>query len=388
MRRERREADHAVAAPIGKPVITGDHGPSAPTLTLSRERGRGNSHAAGDPELFAGDHQLPRQRMLARGIRQGVLPPLGRVPGGRQVPSHRGGIGTGQDDHVGLSVELHLDRPGREQVLLVVETAVAFGSMQDPPVPIGAAADDRRRAHVEVRANPRGVDDPTVGALRHVEAALAVSLRVMVAVSKEWPQLQHKRWAGQQAVGQDRARDTVLHPDPFFDEAAVNRPAKAGQHAVDIHPLQQAEPIRVDGPVPVLLGRKWVAHAIGSDDPFLDGSQQHHPLDGRIQRGNEQTVIAASVHPGHRSRCVTAEPVRHQPLAADGTLDVSTDLRIEVERHSAQVAAIVRRVLMSSGRRSSAAVKSSNGTRRVISRSKMPGHCRSACWKCWTPISK
>ena len=201
--------------------------------------------------------------MLARGIRQGVLPPLGRVPRGRQVPSHRSGIGTGEDDYLVLCVERRLDRPGREQVLLVVETAVAFGSMQDPPVPIGAAADDRRRAHVEVRANPRGVDDPTVAALRHVEAALAVSLRVMVAVSKEWPQLQHKRWAGQQAVGQHRPRDAVVHPYPFFDDAAVDRPAKSGQHAVDGDALEQAEAIRVDGSVPVLLGRKWMSLAVG-----------------------------------------------------------------------------------------------------------------------------
>src|SRR5438105_883868 len=126
--------------------------------------------------------------MLAGGIRQDVLPPLGRVPRGRQVPSHRSGIGTGEDDYLVLCVERHLDRPGREQVLLVVETAVAFGSMQDTPVPIGAAANDGRRANVEVRANPRGVDDPPVTALRHVETALPVSLRVIVAVRKEGPQ--------------------------------------------------------------------------------------------------------------------------------------------------------------------------------------------------------
>ena len=88
-----------------------------------------------------------------------------------------------------LSVERHVDRPGREQVLLVVETAVALGSMQDPPVPVGTAAYHRRRAHVEVTTNPRGVDDPTVAALRDVEAALPVALLVIVAVSKERPEL-------------------------------------------------------------------------------------------------------------------------------------------------------------------------------------------------------
>ena len=168
-------------------MITGDHGPLP--------------GAPGDPELFAREHQLPRQRMLARGIRQGVLPLLGCVPRRRDVPSAGDGIRAGEDDHVRLSVERHLDRPGREQVLFVVETAIALGSMQDTPVPIGTAANDRRRPHVEVTANdrrrphvevtanPGGVDDPAVAALHHVKAALAMSLLVVVAVRIEWPEL-------------------------------------------------------------------------------------------------------------------------------------------------------------------------------------------------------
>src|SRR5207248_7588134 len=173
------------------------------------------------------------ERMLARGSRGGVLPLLRGVPRRRHVPSLGDGIRAGEDDLRGLSVECHLDRPGREQVLLVVETTVTLGSMQDTPVPIGTAANNRGRANVEVTANPRGVDDPTVMALRHVETALPVSLLVIVAMSKEWPELQQQRWSRQQAVGQHRPRDAVLHPYPFFDDAAVDRPAKGGQHAVE-----------------------------------------------------------------------------------------------------------------------------------------------------------
>src|SRR5207244_11876464 len=173
--RSRWQAARGVAAPIGKPVITGDHGPLL--------------GAPGDPELFAREHQLPRQRMLARGIRQGVLPLPGCVPRHRDVPSPGDGIRAGEDDYVRLSVERHLDRPGCEQVLFVVETAIALGSMQDTPVPIGTAANDRRRPHIEVTANPGGVDDPTITALRHVKAALAVSMLVVVDVRKEWPEL-------------------------------------------------------------------------------------------------------------------------------------------------------------------------------------------------------
>src|SRR2546429_9549177 len=107
--------------------------------------------------------------MAMRGIREAVLPVRGGVPRRRHVPSLGAGIRAGEDDPLGLSVECHLDRPGREQVLLVVETTVTLGSMQDTPVPIGTAANNRRRANVEVTANPRGVDDPAVTALRHVE---------------------------------------------------------------------------------------------------------------------------------------------------------------------------------------------------------------------------
>ena len=127
----------------------------------------------------------------------------------------------------------------------------------------------------------------------------------------------------------------MFHPYPFFDDAAVNRPAKGGQHAVEIDALQQAEPIRVDGPVPVLLGRERLPLAVGRDDPLLERRQQHHPLDRRVQRRNQQAVVAASVHPGHRSRRVTTEAVCHHPLATHGRRDVSTDPRIEVERHRA-----------------------------------------------------
>src|SRR5207248_4252251 len=138
------------------------------------------------------------ERMLARGSRGGVLPLLRGVPRRRHVPSLGDGIRAGEDDLRGLSVECHLDRPRREQVLLVVETAVALGSMQDTPVPIGTAANNRRWANVEVSANPRRVDDPTVTVLRHVETALPVSLLVIVAMGKERPELQQKRWAGKQ----------------------------------------------------------------------------------------------------------------------------------------------------------------------------------------------
>ena len=126
----------------------------------------------------------------------------------------------------------------------------------------------------------------------------------------------------------------MLHPDALLDNAAVNRPAKGWQHAVDIDALQEAEAIGIDGPVPVLLSRKRLPLTVGRDEPLLEGGQQHHALDRRTQRGDQQAVVAARVHPGHRPRCVTAKAVRHQPLAAHGCLDVSTDLGIEVERHS------------------------------------------------------
>src|SRR5437870_6154333 len=78
----------------------------------------------------------------------------------------------------------------------------------------------------------------------------------------------------------------MFHPYPFFDDAAVNRPAKGGQHAVEIDALQQAEPIRVDGPVPVLLGRERLPLAVGCDEPLRERRQQRQPPDMRVQEWN------------------------------------------------------------------------------------------------------
>src|SRR6202011_4060041 len=177
---------------------------------------------------------------------------------------------AGEDDDLVFSVERDLDRPGREEVLLVVEPAFPLRAMQNAPVPIGTAPHDCGWANLEMTANARAVDDPAVAGLRHVEAALPVPLLVVVAVGKERPELEGQRWAGHQAVGHHRPRDAVLHPDALFDDAAVNHPAEGGEHAVDVHALQQPEAIGINGPVPVLLSRERLALPRGGGPPLLE----------------------------------------------------------------------------------------------------------------------
>src|ERR1700737_624576 len=118
--------------------------------------------------------------MLGRRIRQDRLSLPRRVPRRREVPSVGSGVRAGEDDDLVLPVERNLDRPGREEVLLVVEPAFPLGEMQNAPVPIGTAPHDRGWADLEMTANARAVDDPAIAGLRHVEAALPVPLLVVV----------------------------------------------------------------------------------------------------------------------------------------------------------------------------------------------------------------
>src|SRR5437870_3746865 len=261
--------------------------------------------------------------------------------------------------------------------------------MEHPPVPIRPAPHGRRGSNTEMAADPGGIDDPSFAGLAHVEGALAMTLLVVIAMGEERAQLQRDRRTADQPVGHHRARDALLHPDPLLDGAAGDRPAEQREHAVQLHALELAIALGKDRSIPVLVGREWLHIAVIRPDPFVEGGHEHHALDRRIQGGDQQAVVATRVDAGHGSRRVATQPVGHQPLALDCRLEMAKGLRVELKRHGvAQAVAIVSRVLMSSGRRSSAERKSPNGTRRVINRSKIRGHFRSACWKCSSPISK
>src|ERR1700737_1088472 len=125
--------------------------------------------------------------MLGRRIRQDRLSLPCRVPRGREVPSVGSGVRAGEDDDLVLSLVRALYRPGREEVLLVVEPAFPLRAMQNAPVPIGTAPHDCGWANLEMTANARAVDDPAVAGLRHVEAALPVPLLGVGGGGKEAP---------------------------------------------------------------------------------------------------------------------------------------------------------------------------------------------------------
>src|SRR6202035_1106773 len=133
-----------------------------------------------------------------------VLTWLGIAPGSRDVPARRRRLGGDDDAEVDSDREGDLDDARREEVFLVIEPPLAFRSVETPPVPVRTAAHGRRGSNAEVAADPSGIDDPSLGGLARLEAALAVALLMVIAVRKERTQLQGEQRTTHQSVGHDR----------------------------------------------------------------------------------------------------------------------------------------------------------------------------------------
>src|SRR5882762_1247604 len=109
-----------------------------------------------------------------------------------------------------------------------------------------------------------------------------------------------------------RAVLAVNHENRFFDLNPLNFISE-GRKRIETKLRQIAKPLRMDNPW-ILVRRQLKRPAIDEKNFFQFG-EQHHPADGRLRRGDKQSVIATSVQSDDGRGSKPAQPVSLQPFA-------------------------------------------------------------------------
>ena len=83
--------------------------------------------------------------------------------------------------------------------------------------------------------------------------------------------------------------------------------------------------------IPRRVQRAWVLHRGKGDvgvafDDLVEARQQHHAIDGRAQRRDQQAVVAPRIGARDRAHGKSARPVRLQPLETRRAREVGAHL--------------------------------------------------------------
>ena len=338
------QADHRVAAPIGEPVVARDDAvrPAAVVEIPAHDELVGRQRQPRHPGR--------RRRCLAsdRGALRGAITRGGVVPSLRSSGAEErkefgfAGQGDRARHRVGRGApargghELHRltggkdprELPGQQVVLAVGQPALALLCEVEGPKRLGPNLRPRSAAH-EMQVRPRTArpgDDEAVALCPdagHRPAGEAAA--VVVAEIGQGFQAQRQRPLRLDGAVFD-AHDVgaVVHEHGLLDEEA--RPAESpGRHrAFELHGFEQGPSRRGDGAVVPADRRERHLAAVHRERLDQPGEHQR-ATDRRVQRRDEEAVVAARVHAGEAAAGVAADPVGQEPLPALERAEVGAD---------------------------------------------------------------
>jgi hypothetical protein len=157
-------------------------------------------------------------------------------------------------------------------------------------------------------------------AARHPPGAMAMAVEVAIRAQRIQLESERQR-AAQQREAHGRRVLAVHHDDPLLEQRVAERVFPHRQRAFEPERVEMLEAARIDGAVSVLVGRKPVAHTAVLRKDF-DLRDQHRALRRRLQRRDEQPVVAPRTSAGDRARREPAEAIRQQPLALCRALEL------------------------------------------------------------------
>ena len=323
------EADHGVAAPVGEPVVAGDHGPQ---LVAGGAGAGGVLDPAGgaDEELVGGQHQLGGRpgtggpgRLLDQPAAAGELGLGGLL--GRQGLDGRPGLGRGDQGHVAAGLQVGPEVAGAPEGAGGGIAAVVLEPVVDlvDPGPLHRVGRSLADEPEPERGQAAGLAElvAVAGGRQAVLAGqLLVDLRVVRAEVDRRPELQPERpVAGDQPVAQVRGVLEVGHQQPLLDGVPGRElVAPDGQAVVE------AELGEVGGAVDLqqvaagpLLAAEADDRAVGQAEAVGEVAEHQGPAVVAGQGGDQQAVVAAGVGARERPRGVAAEAVGHEPLAVE-----------------------------------------------------------------------
>src|SRR5215471_11943592 len=189
----------------------------------------------------------------------------------------------------------------------------------------GVDVSQMQLGHPWIRANAqRSNSAPLVFANGSIEAGIRLAERVVVA--------KRQKWMYPEAA---RPRASVLNDDRLFAVDEKDFLLEACAANVEGPDRERIEPKLDEVPKPGRVKRARILVGAQGDVDSLDRGrlielgQDEEPLDGRMKRGDEQTVIAAGVGTGDGSHRKPAGAVGLQPFEMGRPIEVDASVPLD-----------------------------------------------------------
>lgn len=308
------QGDHRVAPPVAEPGVTGQDragltngGVPPPHQKLVGRQDKLGAHRVGVGIGMGEAKQVALALLL-------LLPGPGR---GDIAQLLAGRLAADQHHRRPAGGEGEVQVPGKEEVLLAIEAALALAAVEEAPPPVaGGDEDGARGADDPPRVCPgEGGDRGAGGDRAHVEAPLRGTARLVmvVPIGGENGEAEAAAGAGGQ-VAHAGSRAGVRHPDRLLQGAAGHGVAPGGTGALQAERLQVRDTPGVAAAVAKLVGAQ--SHgAVAPVERLVELGAQHGAAQRRRQGGDQQAVVAAGVGAGQRTHRVGPQPVGAEPLA-------------------------------------------------------------------------
>jgi len=148
-----------------------------------------------------------------------------------------------------------------------------------------------------------------------------------------------RRDRAQDAIAHDGGVRPELHRQAFLDERARECKLPHGRRSVEIKSLEVQIAARIDRARAPAIGREVVRFA-QVRARLIELRAEQRPAARRLERGDEQPVIAARQRTVDRARGIAADAVRYEPLARVRRRKIAADVATEIDRSAI---ALVRR---------------------------------------------
>ncbi len=124
----------------------------------------------------------------------------------------------------------------------------------------------------------------------------------------------------------------MRHPDALLDDRIADLPHPHRDRAVEAKRIEEHVAAGRDRSIRVFVGRQLeAAAAIGRDDIELGDHQR--AIERRPQRRHEQSVVATCVRAGNCAAREAAQPVRDEPFATQGAVEIAQGVAAEGQAH-------------------------------------------------------
>jgi hypothetical protein len=225
-----------------------------------------------------------------------------------------------------------VERGRVEMVFRMAEAALPLGRKLKVAVPVvrwlaqGVCRKEMERRRAWKR---RHADAARDGLNLHLPAVRARGRVVIAIVHQNFDGQLNRPFATRQIVTKPGCVGVFLHPQALLDQSFTQREGPDGRRSFQMEALDEAETLRVNRAIgPAVRAEREGLGTVFRDFVHL-GDEQDAPH-RRLERGHQQSVIAAGQRAGDGARGESAQAVRHQPLTSLSGFEDAADFAAKI----------------------------------------------------------